>query len=208
MDDKKKFKLLSIFTLNRVIWLLTFSDIFSWGLYLAIIGLIGLYLSNILGTDTVEMVGIGVGIYYLIRGFTQIPIGLVVDKIKRDRDDLIALILGNICLGVPFLMYPLIQNEFAFYALQAISGLGASLNLVTWRKLFARNLDQGKEGVSYAVYDTVLSAAISLFSFGIGLVANINQFYFDLVMVVVGSLVISSSVWPALIFFVRNRKTG
>lgn len=208
MGEKKSFKILSIFTLNRVIWLLTFSDIFSWGMYLAVIGLIGLYLSNILGKDTVEMVGIGIGIYYLVRCITQIPVGLVVDRIKKDRDDIIALMLGNICLGFPFLMYPLIESEYAFYALQAISGLGASLNLVNWRKLFAGNLDNGKEGTSYAVYDTVLSASISLFSFIIGIVANINQFYFDLVMVLVGIFIISSAIWPTLILFVKDRKSN
>jgi len=200
-------KIAHIFKLNKVIWLLTFSDIFSWGLFLSITSLVGIYLSNKLGYDALEVVGIGVGLSYLIRGVSQIPIGLVTDNIKKDRDDLLILITGSILMGLPFLFYPVIQSALAFYFLHAIFGFGAAMNLVTWRKLFAKNLDKGKEGFTYAVYDTIMSAAIALFSFVGGILASNSPAIFDLVLMGIGVAIMASSTLPALIFDVSDRKS-
>lgn len=205
MDDTKNSNILK---LNKVIWFLTFSDIFSWGLFMPLTALVGLYISNILGFNTVEVVGIGVGLFYFIRSISQIPIGVLVDRIRSDRDDLIILIIGNIFLGAPFLLFPLILNANSYYLLQAFMGLGASMNLVTWRKLFAKNLDKGKEGTSYAIYDTVVSGSIALFSLFMGTISNINQSYFDFVMITVGLLIVSSSIWPMLILATGNRRSN
>lgn len=207
MDEGKNRNAANIFKLNNVIWYLTASDVFSWGLYIPLNALIGIYLSQIFEVGTVEIIGIGVAIYYVTRSLTQIPIGIMIDKIKRDRDDIAVLVLGSFLLGIPFLFYPLIQNQFAFYLLQMVAGLGASMNLVAWRKLFAKNLDVNKEGTSYAVYDTVLSLSIATFSFIMGLIANVSKAYFDFVVITVGLLIISSVIWPIMIYSVKTRKS-
>jgi len=199
-------KIAHVFLLNRVVWLLTFSDIFSWGLFLSITSLVGIYLSNKLGYNAVEVVGTGVAISYLVRGVSQIPIGLVTDSIKKDRDDLLILVVGNLAMGLPFLFYPIIQSSLAFYFLHAIFGFGAAMNLVTWRKLFAKNLDKGKEGFTYAVYDTIMSGAIALFSFVGGILANGSPEVFDILLMAIGVAIMASSILPAMIFDVKNRK--
>ena len=196
-----------IFKLNRVIWLLTFSDIFSWGLFLSITSIVGIYLSAKLGYNALEVVGVGVAISYLIRGVAQIPIGLITDDIKRDRDDLFFLIAGNLMMGLPFLFFPIIQSPIAYYVFQAIFGFGTAMNLVTWRKMFAKNLDKNKEGFSYAVYDTIMSIAIAFFSLAGGFLANSGQHIFDMLMIFIGVVIMSSSILPALIFDISNRNS-
>jgi MFS family permease len=207
MDEDKTKGWQNPFKLNKSIWFLTASDIFTWGLYLPLTALVGLYLSNVLDTEAIEIVGIGIALYYITRSLTQIPIGMLVDKIKRDRDDIVVLILGNILIGLPFLFFPLIEDQSTFFILQIVAGLGASMNLVTWRKLFAKNLDHNKEGTAYAVYDTILSVCIAGFSFVMGLIASINQSYFDFVMIATGILIISSAVWPVLLLYNKERKS-
>lgn len=196
------------FKLNRVIWLLTCSDIFSWGIYSSISALTGIYLSTRLGTGVVEIVGVGMGIFYLSRSIFQIPIGLVTDKIKKDRDDIIFLVIGNLMIGFPLLFYPVIQAPIFYFLLQVIFGIGAAMNLVTWRKLFARNLETDKEGLSYALYDTVMSGSIALFSIIAGVVANMGQEEFDLVIMIIGFIIMMSSILPALIFDVKERQSN
>lgn len=193
--------------LNKVIAFLTLSDIFTWGLYLIISALVGIYLSEKLGTDAAAIIGIGVAIYYLTRGISQIPIGMYTDSISKDRDDIIFLTLGNLLMGIPFLFYPLIQTEYLYYFLQIILGFGASMNLVNWRKIFAKNLDKGKEGLEYGMYDTIMSFSMVVFSLTAGLVANISESYFDMVMITVGVLTMTSGFWAIAIFFVKNRKS-
>lgn len=193
--------------LNRVIWLLTTADVFSWGLYSSVSALIGLYLSSKLGLNAIEVVGVGIGIYYFVRASSSVPIGLITDKIKRDRDDIILLTIGNLLMGIVYLFYPVILSPGVFYVLQAIYGIGAAMNLVTWRKLFARNLDKEKEGFSYALYDTVMSISIALFSLIVGVISGINQDFFDAVMMCIGLIIMLSSILPALIFDVKTRKS-
>ncbi len=196
-----------IFKLNKVIWLLTTSDIFSWGIFLSITAIVGIYISEKLGYNATEVVGIGVGISYLSRGISQIPIGAITDNIKKDRDDILFLTAGNLLMGLPFVFYPVIQSPIFFFILQFIFGLGAAMNLVTWRKLFAKNLDKNREGMSYAIYDTFMSIAIAVFSLIFGYFASLGSDTFDTVIMVVGVAIMSSSVLPALIFDIHNRKS-
>lgn len=195
------------FSLNRVIWLLTVSDIFTWGIYLVINAFIGLYLAEKFGSNAVTMVGIGTAFFYCARVVTQIPVGIITDRIKKDRDDIALLFFGNILMGVPYLLLPTITSPNAFYILQFIIGFGGALNLVNWRKLFAANLQKNKEGFAYATYDSALSFAMIIFSLVAGLVAGVSEEYFDLVMIFVGLLIISSGLWAVLIFFDNTRKS-
>lgn len=195
------------FSLSRVIWLLTISDIFTWGIYLVINAFIGLYLSAKFGEHAVTMVGIGTAFFYLARVVTQIPIGIITDRIKKDRDDITLLFMGNLMMGLPYLLLPGITSPNSFYLLQFIIGFGGALNLVNWRKLFAANLQHNREGFAYATYDSILSFAMIIFSLVAGVVAGISQEYFDLVMITVGFLIISSGLWAVLIFFDNKRKS-
>ena len=53
--------------LNPVIWFLTFNDVFTWGPRMAVISLVGIYVSEHLGMNAVEVVGIGTGLSYIAR---------------------------------------------------------------------------------------------------------------------------------------------
>ena len=87
---------------NKVVLFLTMADVFVWGPFFIISALSGIYLSQKLGTGTIEFVGVGTAIYFLTRAITQLPIGYITDKIKKDKDEIFLLI----CLylhALPFL---------------------------------------------------------------------------------------------------------
>lgn len=193
---------------NKVVILLTLADVFSWGPYFIISALAGIYLAGKLGENAIEFIGIGTAIYYLTRAITQIPIGSITDKIKKDKDDIFFLIAGIILMGIPYLLYPLISQPMHYYILQFVFGLGVSLNLSTWRKLFAMNIDSGREGRQYGFYETIISLATVIFSTIIGLVANLGDIYFDIVMICAGIFMMAGSIWVILIFTAHKRKTN
>ena len=180
---------------NKVIFYLTASDIFTWGMLTVINSFIGLYLALKLGIDVVQVVGIGAGIYSLTNGIVQMPVGFFIDKKKKDKDDVLILFFGSLLMGLPFLFYPLVQNTYSYYIIQAVIGIGSGMNLVSWRKLFAKNLDKNREGLQYGTYETIMAFSIAFFSFIIGFIANISQQYFDVVMIGIGILIMSSSIW-------------
>ena len=191
--------------INKTITLLTFSDIFTWGLMSAVNAIIGIYLAEKIGVDAVKVVGIGNSIFSITKGLTQIPVGTLIDNIKHDKDDIIALFVGSILMGLPFVFFPLITSEYIFYVLMFVVGLGSSINLVSWRKLFATNIDKHHEGKEYGLYETLMSLSTALFSILAGFIANISQSYFDLVIVLIGVLMISSGVFALLLFKVHDR---
>jgi len=192
---------------NKSISFLTLSDIFTWGSHTILGALVGIYLANKLGGNATEFVGIGTGIYYLTRSITQIPIGLLTDKIKHDKDEIIILVAGSILMGLPFLFYSLIQTQQLYYILQFVFGLGASMNLISWRKLFSQSLDKGKVGFEYGVYETLISIAMAVFSITAGVLANVSQVYFERVIFTIGLLMISGSIWAGALLTIKNRKT-
>lgn len=192
---------------NKSILYLTLSDSFVWGPFIIIANLTSLYLSKRLGADTVSFVGIGTGIYFLTRSIFQMPIGMLTDRIKNDKDEIILLTLGIILMGLPFLFYPIITEAYQYYILQFIFGLGVSFNLPNWRKLFALNLEEGKEGFLYGFYETMLSFSTAIFSAVIGYVANLGDVYFDWTMRGVSILMMLAGGFALLIFTVKGRKS-
>jgi MFS family permease len=196
------------FGLNKVIFLLTMSDVFTWGLFMVLTSFVGIYLSGKFGEKALEVVGVGVAFFNFSRGFFQIPIGYITDKIKRDRDDIILLSLGNIMMGIPYMLLPWVVSPIGYYIGMFIVGLGGALNLVNWRKLFAKNLEAGREGMNYAVYDTVMSIAMIIFGLIIGIVTSVGQQYFDTVIFCVGLAILLSGFWSMSIFFVTKRKSN
>jgi MFS family permease len=193
---------------NKVVLLLTLADIFTWGPLFVISAFSGIYLSDKLGRNTIEFVGIGTGISYITRAIFQIPVGTLTDRIKKDKDEIIILAIGAFLTGLPFVFYPLITSTWHYFLLQFIFGIGISLNVVNWRKLFAVNVTKGTEGKEYAVYDTALSISTAILSVILGIIANLGDKYFDIVMISAGVIMILASVWILLISKVKGRKSG
>jgi MFS family permease len=193
--------------INKVIMFLTLSDVFTWGSFVVISALSGIYLSNKLGTNTVQFVGIGTGIYFITRSIFQIPIGIFTDRIKKDKDEITILAIGSVLAGIPYLFYPVINRPWQYFFLQFVFGLGISLNVVNWRKLFALNVRKGMEGKEYAFYDAILSMCTAVISIILGVVANIGDRYFDIVMTISGIIMMLASVWILMINGVKNRKS-
>jgi MFS family permease len=194
--------------INKVLILLTFSDVFSWGTYTVISALTGLYLANKLGENTIEYVGIGTAIYFFVRSIMQIPIGRFTDKYKKDKDEIFLLALGIVFMGIPFLFYPQITTSYHYFLLQAVFGVGVALDVTTWRKLFALNIDGGREGRQYARYETIMSAFTGVLSILGGVIANMGEKYFDMVISFSGFLIIFASIWILLIYVIDERKSN
>jgi len=194
--------------INRVLIFLTFSDVFSWGTFSIISALTGLYLARKLGQNTVEYVGIGTAIYFFVRGVTQIPIGHITDKFKKDKDEIFLLALGIVLMGIPFLFYPRITQPYHYFVLQAIFGLGVALDLTSWRILFALNTDSGREGRQYATYETIMSAFTGILSIIGGVIANMGDKYFDMVISSSGLFIILASIWILFIYLYEERKSN
>lgn len=201
-------KLKKLFGLNRVVVLLSLADIFSWGPYMVISALSGLYLATKLDMDAVQVIAIGTSIYYITRSVIQMPIGKITDKIKSDSDEILFLLIGAILMGLPFIVYPFISIPIHYYILQFVFGLGVSFNLTNWRKLFALNVDKNREGTQYGFYEICMSGGAAIFSALIGSLGSLSNRYFDIIIVSAGIVMLLASVWIFLIHKTDGRKSS
>ncbi|HKM19980.1 MAG TPA: MFS transporter [Candidatus Dojkabacteria bacterium] len=192
---------------NKVVMLLTLSDMLSWGPFLIISALSGIYLSDKLGVDAVKFVGIGTSIYFFTRAILQIPMGYLTDKIESDKDEILLLAAGTILMGLPYTFYPHITEPWHYYLLQFVFGFGVALSVTNWRKLFAMNVDSGIEGLQYGFYETIISLFTAGLSILIGSLASLNKVYFDFVIVSAGIVMMLGSLAVLAIFTVEKRKS-
>ncbi len=193
--------------LNRVVIYLTISDVFTWGTFMILSALTGLYLAQKLGQNAIQFVGIGTAIYFLTRAIFQIPLGRITDKYKNDKDEILILFVGILLMGVPFIFYPYISLPIHYYLLQFVFGIGVAFNVTNWRKLFALNVDGGREGRQYALYETIVSACTAVLSIVGGIIANLGTIYFDMVISFAGIVIMLGSIWVVLIFRYEERKS-
>lgn len=192
--------------LNIMIFALTGSDIATWGIFNILSTFIGIFLSNKLGMNAVQVVGIGLGIYTFTRAIFQIPVGLIADKLKSTNDEVILLIIGNLLMGIPYAMLVFVSNPGMYYLIQAIFGIGGAINLVAWRKLFALSLDKDKEGLEYAIYGTLFGlfgAAISTIA---GLISNISETHFNVVIFVLGLIIANSWIFGVWVLKIKRNE--
>ncbi len=202
MNDKLKLKILKS-EINSTILFLTFNDIFTWGTHYVVTVLVGLYLSEKLQINATEIVGIGAGVLFIARGATQLPTGFIIDRLKTDIDETLGLMIGNVFMGIPIILLTQVTEPIHYYAIQFVFGIGGAINLVCWRKLFAKSLDKGKEGTEYALYETAMSLSIAIFSLFGGIIASVSDYYFDMVMASLGMVMIVSNFW---VYFIYQKK--
>jgi len=199
-------KILTKYEINRVLFLLTASDVFTWVGYAILNILGGLYLENIFLENTIQYIGMGTAAFYLIKAITPIPFGKFLDNHISDVDEIVFISVGSFLIGISLMAYPLISGYKFYLFLQLVIGLGYAVNVSGWRKMFAKNIDTGKEGSEYGIYETVMSVAIGLIALLGGYLASINQDYFDYVFVGVGVLALFGGIMGLLILVVKDRK--
>ena len=113
--------------------------------------------------------------------------------------------VGNVLMGIPFLFYPIISTPAFYYVLQIIFGMGTAINTVNWRKLFAKNLNGGAEGMFYGIYGAIMGVVAAGFGMIAGYIGNLSLEMFDTVIVAIGLIMILSSVFGGFILKVSNR---
>lgn len=190
---------------NKVITVLTISDIFVWGTTLVANPLIAIYLTSKFGGNTLEYIGIGTAVYYAVRSLVQLPIGAVADRIKHDKDEILFLVVGCILMAIPYFAFPYITSGEQYFFLMGLSGFGTSMNLNNWRKLFAKNLEKDHEGFSYGIYETAMSISTAVFGLLGGHFASQSPEIFEIVISSVGIFVLIGGISTSILLKLKRK---
>lgn len=151
-------------SVNVVVRLLIVSDILMimsrWGL---IAPIFAIYITKHIDGGNLEVVGIATTIYLLSKSLLQIPASAVLDRIKGERDDFLAIVIGSLVMTIIPIFYVFIDSPWQLYAVQFVYGLAAAFAFPSWMAIFTRHIDKEREGMEWGMYFTFtdLSTAVA-----------------------------------------------
>jgi MFS family permease len=141
---------------NRVITYLALSDffiIFGWGLVNPIFAV---FVTQQVKGAGVEAVGLASTIYFLLKSGLQVPLANIIDRIRGERDDFLAMVVGSLIMATVPIFYIFVKNVPQLFLVQAIYGIGSAISYPSWLALFTRHIDKNKEGWEWSLYYTTI----------------------------------------------------
>lgn len=139
---------------------------------------------------TLVAVGISAAVYWFSRSLIQPPLANMLDKMKGEKDDLYALMLGLFFAGVSAFLFALVETVYQLYALQILHGLALGVYHISWRAIFARHLDKERQAFDWSLDSAAIGIAVAVTSFAGSWLAS--TFGFDITFIVAGALSMAS----------------
>ncbi|OGC51642.1 hypothetical protein A2982_02070 [candidate division WWE3 bacterium RIFCSPLOWO2_01_FULL_39_13] len=178
---------------NPVVKVLTISDIFILSGFGLVAPIFAVFITDNIKDGSVEVAGIAATVFFLSRSLGQIPAAYIVDKIKGEKDDFWAVLIGSIVTSFVPLLYIFATLSWHIYLIQLIYGFSQAFTYPSWYALFTRHVGHNREGVEWGIYSTLTDlggAAVA----GIGgyLAAN---FGFNNLFVIVSIASFVGSFW-------------
>jgi MFS family permease len=144
------------FLINRVIRFLILSDLFilsGWGMTSPIFAI---YVTEQVKMAGIETVGLASTVYLLLKSGLQVPLASFMDKVRGERDDFLAMVIGSVIICLVPLLYILVRTVPQLFVIQAIYGIGGALSYPSWLALFTRHVDKQKEAWEWSLYYTAI----------------------------------------------------
>lgn len=142
--------------INKVITFLTLSDFFIVSGWALIAPVFAVYITGQIKGAGLEVVGLASTIYLLLKSGLQVPLANIIDKIKGERDDFLAMLIGSILIGIVPLLYIFVKTVPQLFLVQAFYGIGSALSYPSWLAIFTRHIDKKKEGWEWSFYYTMI----------------------------------------------------
>ena len=142
--------------INRIIKYLVISDLFLWTGWGLVTPIFAVFIVEKIEGGTIFVVGMAAAIYWIVKSFLRIPIGLFLDTCPGEKDDFWFLVIGLfVTASVPFgFIYA--SSPFQIYLLQALYGIGMAMSLSGWSAIFTRHIDKGREATDWGVDATLI----------------------------------------------------
>lgn len=204
---EKSPNLFSLDEINPIVRLFIVSDFFLIGGLGLVTPIFALFITGFIENASIETVGIASTIYLVTRSLGQMPVGIFIDRIRGQRDDMFILVISSLGFIGVSLSYIFIDTVLQLYFVQFIFGLFSAASYPTWYAVFTRAIDKGKEGFEWSAYQTVadLGAAITaaLGSFIAALYGFTTLFVLMALFSTIGALML---IWAQSILFEKKRR--
>lgn len=170
-------------SVNRIIRFLIFADLLLWSGWGFIDPLFSIFVIKNIAGATLISIGTLATVYWLTKGFLQIPISLFLDKTDGERDDFYAMIFGLMISAVAAFSLMLVKTMGHVYLIQFIKSVGFALYIPAWSAIVSRHLDKDHMAFEWALSSSSVSFGIGAAGFLGGVAANLYGFNFLFLMV-------------------------
>ncbi|MDD5071519.1 MAG: MFS transporter [Patescibacteria group bacterium] len=169
LEKLKKENYFSLKDINPVVRFLTISDILILSGFGLIAPIFAVFIVNTIEGGNLEVAGIASAIFLFSRSLIQIPAATIIDKIKGERDDFWALLIGSLLFSLVPIAYLFISSPLQLYLAQFVYGVATAFTYPSWLAIFTRHIDKEHEGLEWGIYQTLVdlggAAAASLGGF-------------------------------------------
>lgn len=147
---------------NNLIKILTFSDfivVSGWGL---VNPLFAVFVTKQIEGGGVELVGLAVAIYWILRASLQIPFARFIDSHKGEIDDFVVMAAGSFLMSMMPFGYMFAAKPVHILLLQGMTGFASAMVSPGWLAIFTRHVDKNSEAQSWGLYNAMVGYAVAL----------------------------------------------
>ena len=145
--------------MNKVIWLLTISDILILSAFGLIAPIFAIFMNSGITGGSIVAAGLASAVFLLVKSAVQLPLSIYIDK-KRSK--LLFLLIGTFLIVIVPIFYALSKSVSLIYIGQGVYGLGAAMAYPAWYSLFTMHLDKKHRGLEYSVWSTGVGLGTAL----------------------------------------------
>lgn len=182
--------------INAVIRFLIISDTVMTGAMGLLGPIFALFIGDFIIGGNAAVAGIAAGIYLFTKSVFQVPIAVLIDKIRGEKDDFYLLLFSSFLVSTVPLLYLAIDTPLELYIVQFILGLLTAFTFPTYMAIFTRHIDREREGTEWGVYFTLTDLASAALAVVGGYVATVEGFPMLIITVAIISTMGAFLLWP------------
>lgn len=156
---------------NRLIVKIISADFFihaGWGLVAPIFAI---FITGQIEGGSVELVGIAVGIHWIVKSALQPFLAYRMDTVKGEHDDMKFLLGGTFIATIVSLTYIFVSEIWHVIFLEAVRGVGLAMVIPTLSGIITRHVDKDWETYTWSLQSTAMGLAAGFSAIFGGVVA-------------------------------------
>jgi len=175
------------FHMNKVIKYLVFSDFVFWGAIGLFEPIFAIFVIKNIRGGSAFVVGIATAVYWILKSLLSVPVGLFLDRHRGEKDDYWFLVNGTIIASVAPLAFIFCRLPWHIYLVQAIYAISMAMIISSWRAVFTRHIDKGKEATEWSIDATFYGIGTGI----CGFIGGWTAAHFGFVPVFIGASILS-----------------
>lgn len=157
--------------INRIIRILVTTDVIiygSWGLFSPLYAVF--IVDSVNGDEAV--VGLAVGIFWVVKSILQFPIGRYLDVNHGEKDDFWFMAIGTFLASLIPIGFLFAKEPLHLYILEAFHGAAMAVVIPAWGGIFTRHMDKGLEAETWGLESSSLGLGTGLAGIAGGFIAK------------------------------------